>query len=86
MKTITIKWGTEQNEKKTYSFDNEHDLKMFMKGVDEANGWLDYYIVDEQITDPTPPEMDNFFGNHLGMKKEIIDDGIVCYTLTNNNK
>ena len=45
---ITIKWGTDQNEEKTYTFDNEHDLKMFMKGVDEANGWLDYYIVNEE--------------------------------------
>ena len=47
MKKITIKWGTEGNEEKTYTFDNEHDLKMFMKGVDEANGWMTYYIVEE---------------------------------------
>ena len=44
---ITIKWGTEGNEEKTYTFDNEHDLKMFMKGVDEANGWMTYYVVEE---------------------------------------
>lgn len=47
MKKITIKWGTEGNEEKTYTFDNEHDLKMFMKGVDESNGWMTYYIVGE---------------------------------------
>jgi hypothetical protein len=47
MKKITIKWGTEGNEEKTYTFDNEHDLKMFMKGVDEANGWMTYYIVEK---------------------------------------
>jgi hypothetical protein len=47
MTKITIKWGTERNEEKTYTFDNEHDLEMFMKGVDEASGWLDYYIVNE---------------------------------------
>ena len=48
MKKITIKWGTEGNEEKTYTFDNEHDLKMFMKGVDEANGWMTYYVVEEE--------------------------------------
>ena len=46
---ITIKWGTEGNEEKTYTFDNEHDLKMFMQGVDEANGWMTYYVVEEDI-------------------------------------
>lgn len=46
--TITIKWGTEGNEEKTYTFNNEHDLKMFMKGVDEANGWMTYYVVEKE--------------------------------------
>ena len=45
--TITIKWGTEGNEEKTYTFNNKHDLKMFMQGVDEANGWMTYYVVEE---------------------------------------
>jgi hypothetical protein len=45
---ITIKWGTEGSEKKTYTFKNEHDLKMFIKGVDEANGWLDYHIIKQE--------------------------------------
>ena len=49
MKKITIKWGTEGNEEKTYTFDNEHDLKMFIKGVDEANGWMTYYVVEKDI-------------------------------------
>ena len=52
MKTVTIKWGTEGNEEKTYIFNNEHDLKMFMKGVNEANGWLEYYIVEEKEMQP----------------------------------
>ena len=52
MKTITIRWGTEGNEEKTYIFNNEHDLKMFMKGVNEANGWLEYYIVEEKEMQP----------------------------------
>ena len=52
MKQVTIKWGTEGNEEKTYIFNNEHDLKMFMKGVNEANGWLEYYIVEEKEMQP----------------------------------
>ena len=52
MKQVTIRWGTEGNEEKTYIFNNEHDLKMFMKGVDEANGWLEYYIVEEKEMQP----------------------------------
>ena len=52
MKTVTIRWGTEGNEEKTYIFNNEHDLKMFMKGVNEANGWLEYYIVEEKEMQP----------------------------------
>ena len=46
---ITILWGTDQEEKKTYSFDSINDLNMFMKGVDEANGWLEYEAIN-QIT------------------------------------
>ena len=68
MKTITIKWGTEGNEEKTYTFNNEHDLKMFMEGVDEANGWLEYYVVENKLDD-------------LGFKKEVISEGITCFTL-----
>ena len=52
MKQVTIRWGTEGNEEKTYIFNNEHDLKMFMKGVNEANGWLEYYIVEEKEIQP----------------------------------
>ena len=52
MKQVTIRWGTEGNEEKTYIFNNEHDLKMFMKGVDEANGWLEYYVVEEKEMQP----------------------------------
>ena len=52
MKQVTIKWGTEGNEEKTYTFNNEHDLKMFMQGVDEANGWMTYYVVEEKEMQP----------------------------------
>ena len=33
--------------KETYKFKTEEQLKYFMMGVDEAEGWLEYQIVDE---------------------------------------
>ena len=39
---ITILWGTDREEKKTYVFETEEQKSFFMKGVDEANGWLEY--------------------------------------------
>ena len=44
MKEITIKWGTDKYKTKTYTFKNDEELKFFMMGVDEANGWLEYEI------------------------------------------
>jgi len=54
---VTIKWGTEDVkgiEKaeegytiKTYTFENETQKAFFMKGVDEANGWLEYTEVEQ---------------------------------------
>ena len=42
---ITIKWGTDKEETKTYTFENKEQAKFFMDGVDEANGWLEYEVV-----------------------------------------
>jgi hypothetical protein len=42
-KKITIIWGTDKEDKKSYTFEKEQ-LKYFMMGVDEANGWLEYEI------------------------------------------
>ena len=42
---VTIKWGTDGEVTKTYSFDDMQQYKWFMKGVDEAEGWLKYEIV-----------------------------------------
>ena len=49
---VTIKWGTEvvkgieKPEEgytiKTYIFEDEKQKAFFMKGVEEANGWLEY--------------------------------------------
>ena len=44
MDTITIVWGTDKDKTKTYTFKNDEELKFFMMGVDEANGWLEYEI------------------------------------------
>ena len=41
---ITIIWGSQKQEKKTYKFKTEEQLKYFIKGVDEAEGWLSYEI------------------------------------------
>ena len=32
---------------KKYKFKTKEQLKYFMMGVDEAEGWLEYQIVDE---------------------------------------
>tara|TARA_A100001015_G_C14404242_1_gene486670 strand:- start:62 stop:319 length:258 start_codon:yes stop_codon:yes gene_type:complete len=57
---VTIKWGTEvvkgieKAEEgytiKTYIFENETQKAFFMKGVDEANGWLEYEVVEKGET------------------------------------
>ena len=49
-KKITIIWGTDKEDKKSYTFENEEQLKYFMMGVDEANGWLEYEIEERQAT------------------------------------
>ena len=48
-KKITIHWGIdkETHDKKSYTFETEEQLKYFMMGVDEANGWLEYEVIDE---------------------------------------
>jgi len=45
---IKIKWGTEKEVEKTYAFKNENDLNMFLKGVDESNGWLNYEVIENE--------------------------------------
>ena len=47
-KEITILWGTDKEEKKIYTFENQHDLDTFLHGDNEANGWLDYELVEEK--------------------------------------
>ena len=42
---VTIDWGQEKQERKTYTFASAAELEAFLKGVDEADGWLRYEIV-----------------------------------------
>ena len=41
----TIDWGSEKQERKKYTFATAAELDAFMKGVDEADGWLKYDVV-----------------------------------------
>ena len=44
---ITIAWGSDLELTRTYVFENETQKAFFMKGVDEANGWLEYKEVEQ---------------------------------------
>ena len=43
---VTIIWGSDRDprNKETYRFETEEQLKYFMMGVDEGNGWLEYEV------------------------------------------
>ena len=47
---VTIVWGSDCDITKTYIFENETQKAFFMKGVDEANGWLEYEVVEKGET------------------------------------
>ena len=42
---ITIAWGSDAELTRTYVFENETQKAFFMKGVDEAVGYLEYQEV-----------------------------------------
>ena len=44
---ITIVWGSDCELTRTYVFENETQKAFFMRGVDEANGWLEYEEVEQ---------------------------------------
>ena len=46
---VTIICGSDRDprNKETYRFETEEQLKYFMMGVDEANGWLEYEVQDD---------------------------------------
>ena len=41
---VTIDWGKEKQERKTYTFATAAELNAFLKGVDEMDGWMRYEI------------------------------------------
>ena len=43
---IKIRWGSCGEKTKTYTFETEEQKDFFMKGVDEAEGWLKYEILE----------------------------------------
>ena len=42
---ITILWGADKIQK-TYVFETEEQKTFFMKGVDEAEGWSEYEVLE----------------------------------------
>ena len=42
---VTIDWGQEKQERRTYTFATAAEKEAFMKGVEEADGWLRYELV-----------------------------------------
>lgn len=49
MPEVRILWGTAPergDEPVTYQFATEAEVNAFLKGVDEANGWMDWHQLD----------------------------------------
>ena len=47
---VVIEWGIHSLadvRATTYYFDTEKEMESFLYGVEEANGWLDYKIIEE---------------------------------------
>ena len=72
---ITIVWGTDRERAKTYIFEDEKQKAFFMKGVNEAVGWLQYdelqlgheTISYEQTSEPK---------NRLEQMAQLSDDAV----------
>lgn len=45
--SLTIVWGTNEEETKTYTFKTIEEMEAFQDGVYESNGWWEYKIIDE---------------------------------------
>jgi|TARA_R100001440_G_scaffold14440_1_gene24502 hypothetical protein len=44
---VTIDWGQEKQERKTYTFATAAEKDAFIRGVEEMDGWLEYSVVGE---------------------------------------
>lgn len=49
--------------------------------IASGNTWAQSEVKKEEVKTSSNTVFDNYFVNHLGMKKEIIEDGIVAFTL-----
>ncbi len=49
MYKITIVWGWEREVTKTYTFENQTQYDFFMNGVNEAEGWMEYDVINEEV-------------------------------------
>ena len=72
---ISIAWGTEREQAKTYVFENETQKAFFMKGVDEAVGWLEYNEV-EQGHETISYEQTSEPKNRLEQMAQLSDDAV----------
>ena len=48
---VTLVWGSGYDVEKTYEFASPAEKVAFMKGVDEAIGWMDYSQKEELVTE-----------------------------------
>jgi hypothetical protein len=46
MYKVTIAWGRDKDEIKSYMFETEEQKAFFLEGVEAAAGWLEYEIKD----------------------------------------
>jgi len=70
--SITLLWGTNKERKETYHFENEEQLKWFMKGVNDANGWLEYEVEeDSNLTWEELKEKQNELGRRSNPPFEV---------------
>ena len=48
---VTLVWGSGYDVEKTYEFASSAEKDAFMKGVDEAIGWMDYGEKEELVAE-----------------------------------
>jgi len=52
-----IRWGSDSSddqEPSVYSYATQAELDAFLEGVDAANGWLDYELIEEEEKSDDP--------------------------------
>ena len=72
---ISIVWGSDLELTRTYIFEDEKQKAFFMKGVDEAVGWLEYNEV-EQGHETISYEQTSEPKNRLEQMAQLSDDAV----------